>query len=336
MDRVPFAMYSGLAGPNEDVWAAVGRDRVGLLQWTSAHAEHRPNCRTAHEEIERNGRRGVRTTLETPGGVLTEDRYYEPVHGSSSIHRHYITEPEHYRAVIAYFEDTVVEPTWHTVDEVAALLGDDGLPHTAISRTPYQQLWVQWVSLEDLALHLMDCPDLVHACIDAMNRVILRQIEAVAGSPAPYIVVPDNITAPAIGDRNFRRYCVPLYQKLAERLADTGKRVYVHMDGDLKPLWSAIGASGVTGLDSMSPPPDNDTSVADALANWPGMRVGINFPSSVHLDPYEGVRTVADRVLSEGGHSGRFQIQISENVPPGTWRTSFRAIADACDAFGRP
>ena len=56
------------------------------------------------------------------------------------------------------------------------------------------------------------------------------------------IDVPDNITAPVIGPKNFRKYCAPLYNELAEMLADVGTLVYVHMDGDLKPLWKLIGA----------------------------------------------------------------------------------------------
>jgi len=36
IDRVPFIHYYGINGPNEEVWAAVGRDAVGVLKW-SAH-----------------------------------------------------------------------------------------------------------------------------------------------------------------------------------------------------------------------------------------------------------------------------------------------------------
>ncbi len=42
-------------------------------------------------------------------------------------------------------------------------------------------------------------------------------------------------------------------------LSDRNVPVFVHMDGDLKPLWNAIGESRVGGLDSFSPTPDNDT-----------------------------------------------------------------------------
>ncbi|MCX5757085.1 MAG: hypothetical protein NTU83_00970 [Candidatus Hydrogenedentes bacterium] len=112
--------------------------------------------------------------------------------------------------------------------------------------------------------------------------------------------------------------------------------LFVHADGDLKALWSAIAESPLRGLDSYSPPPDNDTAVVDAMAQWPEMRLCINFPSSVHLAEPEAVRKRTGELLEEGGHTGRLQIQVSENVPPEVWRTSFPAIVDAIRAFGPP
>ena len=129
---------------------------------------------------------------------------------------------------------------------------------------------------------------------------------------------------------------MPFYDELADRLRDRGVPVFVHMDGDLKPLWNDIGASGVQGLDSFSPAPENDTPVSEAVAMWPEMRLFVNFPSSVHLRPASGVRAVAEQILEDGGHTGRLQIQLSENVPPSVWRTSLPAIAEAIEAFGTP
>ena len=119
-------------------------------------------------------------------------------------------------------------------------------------------------------------------------------------------------------------------------LADRRVPVFVHMDGDLRPLWPAIGESGVKGLDSLSPPPDNDTSPGEAVSMWPWMRVWINFPSSVHIQPAQRVYACAADMLEQAGHSGRLQIQISENVPRFAWRTSIPQIVSAIQDFGRP
>ena len=147
---------------------------------------------------------------------------------------------------------------------------------------------------------------------------------------------PDNLTSPIIGEAHFRQHCVPLYDELAQMLADRGVPVFVHMDGDLKPLWGAIGDSGVRGLDSLSPPPDNDTSAGDAVSLWPEMRAFVNYPSSVHLKSPKEVYAKTGEILEQAGHTGRLQIQISENVPPGMWKVSFPEIVRAIRDFGRP
>ena len=76
--------------------------------------------------------------------------------------------------------------------------------------------------------------------------------------------------------------------------------------------------------------------MSEAVAMWPDKRLWINFPSSVHLRSYDQVRAVAEEMLAAGGHTGRLQIQVSENVPHAVWRTSLPAILDAIDAFGAP
>lgn len=330
-DRVPFVQYSGIA-PADEVWAAVGRGRVGLLQWCSVHRVETPHCRFEHADFEREGARFRRTTLHTPAGALWEERQFEPAYGSSSVRRHFVQEPRDYDVLMAYLRDGVVLDAYDAYREVAAKLGDDGLPLVAVERTPYQQLWVQWAGLQNLSVHLAECPDKVEETMGLLRERARRIFEIARRSPAPFVDFPDNITAPAIGPERFRHYCAPLYRELADMLAERGAIVFVHMDGSLRPLWDAIGSCGVRGIDSLSPPPDNDTSVADARRMWPGMRLWVNFPSSCHLRGYAGARAVAERLLEEDGSSGLLQIQVSENVPKHAWRESYRAIAHAIEA----
>lgn len=333
VDRVPFVSYCGVAAPDEEVWDLIGRDQMGLLRWTMPYRLDHPNCPSTEEPLTRDGLEGIRTTIETPRGPMVSERFFEPTYHTASISRHFVTEPADYDALLAYFEDTVVVPDFDIVPRARRELGDDGLVLVRVDRTPYQQLWVQWVGIDDLVLHMVDCPDRVEACVAALGDIQRGIFGIVAQVDAEFVDFPDNITAPMIGERYFRQYCVPWYDELAERLGDDVP-VYVHMDGDLKPLWPAIGESRVRGLDSMSPPPDNDTSPGNAIALWPEMRVCINFPSSIHLAPGEHVYAVTMEFLEQAGRSGRFQIQISENVPPFAWRTSYPEIVRAIRDFG--
>ena len=334
-DRVPFVMYDGVLPPKE-VQAHLGRERVGLLRWSGIHRVEHPNCHFEAKEYYVGEAKWLRNTLHTPVGSIYEERAFEPAYGSSSIRKHYVQEPEDYPVLWAYLEDSMILEDYDRYHRDQAELGDDGVPLVAIERTPWQQLWVQWVGLDHLAFHVADYPDRFERTIEMLRQRARQTFELAYRSPAPLIDFPDNITAPAVGLQRFREYCVPMYDELADMLAERDAPVFVHMDGDLKPLWPAINESKVGGLDSFAPAPDNDTTVAEAVAMWPDKRLWVNFPSSVHLRSYEGVRAVAEEILEAGGHTGRLQIQVSENVPHAVWRTSLPAIVDAIDAFGAP
>jgi hypothetical protein len=196
------------------------------------------------------------------------------------------------------------------------------------------------VEVTDLAWHLVEYSELMDEVVGEMERVQTDvckvACEVACETPITHINFGDNITAPVIGEKYFRKYAAKAYQQLAGMLDETGKNVpvQVHMDGDLKVLARAIAESGVRSLDSMSPPPDNDTSVADAIAFWPNVSICINFPSSVHLLPPDDIYKAAMEICEQGQRLGRLQIQISENVPPGVWRKSYPQIAKATVDFG--
>lgn len=332
-DRVPFVMYDGIL-PVDEVAAHLGRERVGRLKWSAVHRVEHPHCRFENESYQVEGAPWLRNTLHTPAGAIYEERAVEPAYETSSIRKHYVQEAADYEVLWAYLEDSIVLEDYARYHRDQAELGEMGLPLAAVERTPYQQLWVQWVGLDHLSYHLADWPDRVAHTMDLLRQRARKIFQIVLRSPAPFVDVPDNITAPTIGPGRFREYCVPLYDELADLLAERNVPVFVHMDGDLKPLWQAIAVSRVGGLDSFAPAPDNDTTVAQALALWPDKRLWVNFPSSVHLRSYDEVRAETESILAAGGQSGRLQIQISENVPYSVWRTSLPAIVDAIDAYG--
>ena len=333
-DRVPFVQYWGIAAPNEEAWHLLGRNNVGILKWSGVHGIARPNCRSESEDFEHDGQRWRRTTIHTPAGAIFEMRQFEPGYNSSSIRKHFVETQQDLDVFVALMQDSVVTESLQRYHHDAQACDDDGLPLVSTGRSPYQQLWVQWTGIDHLAYLMADCPDRMAEVFDLLRSQFLQICECVRKSDAPFADIADNITAPTIGPANFETYCLPLYDQLADMMGD--RPVFVHMDGDLKPLWDLISRSRIRGLDSLSPPPDNDTSVADAARLWPEMRLGVNFPSSVHLRPSQGVYDAATQLLNEGGHTGRLQIQISENVPRDCWRTSYAAIVKAIDDYGKP
>ncbi len=336
LDRVPFVQYDNLAAPDEEIWRVLGRDAMGLLRWCTVTRTVAPHCTHASEEVEVNGRPGWRNTITTPVGTIAQESCSEPGYGSPSVRKYYVTGPDDYRILESYLADCRIERDESSFTRAQSDLGDDGLPLVRLPRTPYQQLWIEWVGMENFAYHLACFPDRVAPCVEQMRRLSLEACDITADSEAEFIDIPDNITAPLIGEANFLEYCVPLYRELAARLENSGRPVIVHLDGDQQGLHEAITHSGMGGIDSFNPPPDGDTSPATALLLWPHMRLFVNFPSSVHLADPDAIRECAEDLLAQAGHSGQVWIQISENVPTERWRVSLPEILQAITEFGEP
>jgi len=333
-DRVPFVQYDGCAAPNGQIWSAIGRGNMGVLIWSEIFDYRHPDCKFEYESFTEQRIKGKRTFLHTPKGTLTQESLIEPVYHSEHIKKYFVENKEDYDILLYYLNNMEVTANYSRYMKAYHDLGEDGIPMLSLSRTAFQQLWIQWVSISDLSLHMADYPDITEACIGALNGIQRKQHEIVRKAsreiPIHYVEVPDNITAPVIGEACFRKYCMPVYQEFFEA-TDGNVPFFVHMDGDLKPLWKAIGETNINGIDSLSPPPDNDTSVGQALSMWPDMRFFVNFPSSVHLAGAEAIYAQTVKLLDEGGNSGRMWIQVSENVPPDAWRTSYTQIVRAID-----
>lgn len=339
IDRVPLIMYEDLMPIEhngfrlrEQVQKEFG-NRIGLLRWSAIHKVRTPHCRFEVQKFYIDSQLWDRTTLYTPNGTLFQERAFEPAYHSASIRKHFISKASDYEVLWNYLEDGQILEDYARYNEDLNDLGEQGLPLPAVERSPFQQLWVEWVGLDRLALHYEDYPDLVEHTVNILNKRARRIFEIAYFSPTPFIDFPDNITAEAIGLKRFQKYNVPLYNELADMLSERNAIVFVHMDGNLKPLWSAITSSKIGGIDSFSPVPDNDTMVEEAINMWPDKRLFVNFPSSVHLRSYDEVRDEAEAILAAGGHTGRLEIQFSENVPYNVWQTSFKAVADAVEAF---
>ncbi len=334
-DRVPFAMYEIML-PAEQAFALLGPGNIGLIRFCSIYRAETPHCHRESEIFYEGETKWQENVLHTPKGVLEELRVFEPAYDSSTARKHFVETRQDYERLWSYLEDAVILDNFEQYYRDCAELGESGIPKPEIERTPWQQLWIEWVGLEALSYHMAEWPDHVNHTLDLLEQRARKTFEIAARSPAPYIVIVDNITAPAIGPARFRKYCVSLYDELAGRLEERGAPVFVHMDGLLKPLWQDIARSRVGGLDSFTPTPDCDTSVEEAVARWPDKRLWLNFPSTVHLASPAEIRAEADHILAAAGHTGRLQIQISENVPANVWRTSFPIITEAIESFGPP
>jgi hypothetical protein len=341
IDQIPFVQYNDMNAKNEEIWREIGWNKMGVLEWVQTYRIETPNCKVVHEDIQEGELSGWRDTIFTPEGSLEQKRFLIPeLNGPTGFGEHFVKREEDYQVLLAYLRDFQIIEDLSQIQNCHKKLGDGGIPHVSLPRTPYQALWIEWVSIEDLIDHLFGIPDLLNEVMMQLGKILLQALNVTAGVKKKaefyHVTMGDNIHAPIIGKELFQKWCIPYYNTISDTLWEEGLPFIIHMDGDLKPIWGDIDRCRHRGFDSLSPPPDNDTSVFDALSRWPEKMVWANFPSSVHLHDQDSIYNKAMDLLTEGGHTRRFWIQISEDVPPGVWRKSFPPIIQAIEDFGKP
>ncbi len=340
LDELPLVAYHWMV-PDAEARQLLGENSFGVLGWRGAYETETPNCTRREEPFTTDdGREGTRKFIGTPQGTIEEQTVAVPALGVPTFHKHYVETAADLEVLLAYFEDVVVVADASSIDAFHDEEGEHGIPHVALPRTPWQRMWIEYAQIDHLAYLCADTPDLVDAVMTKMGEHFIETAKVTAAAAADHefyhCTIGDNITAPAIGPALFEKWCMPYHNEAADLLAEVGIPLMDHIDGDFKALWDVFDHSRLGGIESLSPPPDNDTPVDVALARWPDKMIWANFPSSVHLRQPPEIRRVADELLAQGGHSKRFWIQLSEDMPPGAWRTSMPEILAAVRDFGKP
>ena len=337
VDRIPFVHQSYLVAPNEEIWELLGREKMALSIWTSVHSCVNEECKRFSEEHIENGKKITRDTIITPKGTIYQDSVFIESYNTQGVTKHFVEDENDLEILTEYFRHFKVYPDLTNYFAALKHLGDDGVPYVNTERTPYQLLVTEYANIESLSYIIADSPEIFEEACDVMGKHFLDVADAIAkvGKETDIAIVniTENITAPLIGKRLYREYCMPYYKAFKEKIHDLNITVYSHIDGELKGIWNEIKESAIDGIDSFTPTPTGDTTVAEALGIWENGRIMCNFPSSVHISSEEEIYDTAAQILKEGGHSGRMWIAISENVPKNAWRKSFKQIVRAIDDF---
>ena len=219
-----------------------------------------PNCHSECTDLKKGRLQGWRETLSTPKGKLQQIKLYVPeLDGVAGFGEHYVKKTEDYEVLLSFLEDVEVVQDLSEIEDFHHRIGEGGIPHVSLPRTPYQALWIEWVSIEDLILHMQDEPAILEQVMTLFGKILIEALEVTADAVGKaefyHVTLGDNITAPMVGRKLFQKWCMPYYNRASDTLLAKKIHFFVHMDGDLKPLWEDIDQCRHHGIDSLSPPP---------------------------------------------------------------------------------
>lgn len=331
-DRVPLTMYESKI-PQCAAERRLRNEGLCIVYRTSVFKTHTPDVETRTEGFGVDGASYVRTFFRTPVGELSE--VSRPAGFTSWNVERRFKRPEDYRVLRFMVENQRFEEDYAAYAKKEADLGGDFILRAALGLTPLHQIMIHWMGLETFAVEWAERRGEVLDLYAAMVQKQREVYRLVGRSPASHANYGGNEVPEVMGLERFEKYCVPLYAEAAEELHKGGVLLGSHLDGNNR-LWAgAVAASALDYVEALTPPPDCDLSVREALDRWPGKFVWINFPSSVHLEPIATIEETTRELLRQAAPGGRFIVGITEDIPEDRWRPNMLAISRVLRREGR-
>lgn len=240
---------------------------------------------------------------------------------------HLIKTPNDYKIMYRAMEDVRFVATNKYFDESELALGELGITlgqmgqfsDLGYTRTPFQTVQIDFVGLEQFSMDIsVELPELMEL-LEMMNEQMLEAFRCITKTKATHIKLWENLSIETMGPDLFNMYQVPLYNKITKILDEAGKKLHVHYDGKLHLIANEIKTLGFYGIDSLTPSPEGDISIAKARQYWPEKFLWMHPSLSWDTIPDD---ELVDNILQMARDAGnRSCFQVSEDVPPNWKRT---------------
>ena len=326
-DRVPLTAFASTLpqGAGERLVRNLG---VGLVLRPPAHVVEHREVEITSREYWQNGQKRIRRTIHTPIGEVWETLRPEGAYASSNwIVEHFVKEPDDYRVLEYYVNDAVYKDNYDYIREAKRRIGGDGLVYVRIAKTPIQEMLYFMLGMERFAIDLYTRRDLIDSLYHTLCRRYEELFTLAAAAPVELVLMGDNISGDVVSPQRFRDYIAPVYRRIRQAMAGTGKLIGAHMDGRLQALVKEIGEADLDLIEALTPPPMGNVSLAEAREAWPGKAQWINFTSNLHIASSAEIEEHTRQLLAEAGSKRGFAIGITEDAPVEALERSLAVIS---------
>ena len=243
--------------------------------------------------------------------------------------KYFLETPQDYRVMTYIAEHTDFTPCYHAYEARAAALPPWGIAIPELWRTPLQQILVDFAGLENLCWHLSEYEAEVRRLYAALLQNFRRIVEIVARGPGRYLSNLENFTADTLGPRRYEEFLLPVYEEFFPMLHAAGKLIGCHYDGRLASCRQQIARAPIDLVESLTPPPEGDLTLAEARAAWPDRLFWSNLNVGCYeLPPAELKALVLQRVAEAAPDGRRLAFEVSEQYPA-NWKESMPVVLEA-------
>jgi len=327
-DKIPYTCYywEWKDRTDDPAWEPLFAAGLRVTFAVNTVVARERNIEPATESYDRDGHHYDRYVIRTPVGEvsrLIEDGWPQ---------EYWIKSAEDYRVMRHVVENTELIPNYDEWAPTVRKVEGYGLVHAAInSPSPMQMILVHYVGLENFAYHLADYEEEMMALYEALRANFRRRIEIAAEGPGRYVSVLENFSAETMGPRRYAQYHLPVYEECFPILHQAGKIVGTHYDGKLASCADLVAAAPMDLIESLTPPPEGDMTLAECRAAWPNKLFWSNINVSTYqLPPAKLRKTVLDAVAAAAPDGRRLAFEVSEHLPR-NWKDSLPVVLDALE-----
>ena len=273
----------------------------------------------------------------TPLGSIKERWLYAESSLSWAPSEYFIKSASDLIILDYWLKNTSFEPEYEQLSVMKDLIGDWGCIVCNLNKSPLMDL-IHWYAGIVTAINIM--VDNRKEFIDIIKILEIKAEETTKialGSPADFMLVPDNLHSDLVGKNLFEEFLRPYYMKYSNNAKKAGKYSSIHMDGGLKGLLKEISKINFSVIEAMTPKPAGDLSldeiddyVTSDSVIWGGIPGVLFTPSCSDEDFEEFVIKVIRKMTTRPG----YVLGIADQIPPDGIIERVKKVTELVEKYG--
>jgi hypothetical protein len=264
---------------------------------------------TVHQDIWRNGKLWNRRIREFPVKTVQDLQVATD-----------LVEREQYRANLQWFQ------------EAADRVGHRAEPTIFLSSSGFTDL-IKWLcGLPGTYYLLADHPEAVEAYLEACDRRDDRLIDAALHLPCRIFNLGDHATNEFTPPPILKRYLMPRWQRISDRLHAHGRFVHTHWDGHSKTMLPYLRETRLDGVEALTPVPMGDITLDEIKEAVGDSMVCLDLIPAIHFLPEYSTNDVLEftrRVI--GMFAPRLILGVSDEISQVGQIEKIAAISELVD-----
>lgn len=287
------------------------------------------------QTLESSGR--TTTRLKTPVGTLQWTHQYSPAGNTNFLVEHPLKTEEDFKIQLWIEEHTRYEYDPAPIEKHFVDTSHEGFSLGMLiprGKSAFQNLIEHLAGTEELNFALADFPDTVKTLWQTMVAKDLAAARLAVQSPYDYFLTWEDSSTQNYSPSQYDSYIGSEIGQWCRLLADHGKYYVQHACGHVKDLVGRMKNHGVSAVESLSPPPTGNVTIAEArktLGPNVGIIGGIEPTKFLELS-LDQLGPYVESVIADL-RGGPFLLANSDSCPPGVTLEKFKLVADIAKSF---